>query len=226
MRTHFRGAQAHSYLLAACFLCLVALPASSAPAPKLPPPEKDTPKTVHLDFEKATWKQVLAWLTEETGKPLITNYVPPGTFTFHGPADKKYTIPEVVDILNDTLMGEGTTQPFELVNRQRTFTLIPADERGEGRIWRVPVEGLAECGKHQYVSVIYPLWHLDADEFAPWVRLAMGDDGEVIPIKTQWSNRLILSARAGKLREICKWIGEREIYELRVAPTDYEMLAK
>src|SRR5437879_1315660 len=80
---------------------------AAKPAPKLP--------TVTFQMRDKPWNQVLEWLTDNSGVPVITVDKPVGTFTFIAPRGKtsEYTIPQVIDILNDALVA----QKFLLVRR-------------------------------------------------------------------------------------------------------------
>src|SRR5262249_54540842 len=65
--------------------------------------KKVEPKIKRYPFEAAErpWSRVFDWLTEITGKPLITTNKPTGSFSFKGPANKEYTLGEIIDIIND-----------------------------------------------------------------------------------------------------------------------------
>lgn len=88
-------------------------PATQPPATPTPPPTVITPpatsevasagKLVSFQMRDKPWKNVLEWLSSETGLPIITTATPTGTFSFYGNLNRKYTIPEVIDILNEAL---------------------------------------------------------------------------------------------------------------------------
>ena len=48
--------------------------------------------------------------------------MPQGTFTFINPTGRKYSMPEVVDLINEGLLS----QKYVLVRRNHTYTLISA----------------------------------------------------------------------------------------------------
>src|SRR5438093_1344060 len=73
--------------------------------PKVPPPDKQPAKkekTFAFEMRDKPWGAVLEWLSEITGLPINTDDKPTGTLTFIG-GKKEYTIPQIVDILNDNL---------------------------------------------------------------------------------------------------------------------------
>ena len=73
-------------------------------------PDDWATKKVAFEMRDKPWGAVLEWLADETGLPVIpSNVKPTGSFTFIAPkkADPHYTIPEVIDILNEALTGQN-----------------------------------------------------------------------------------------------------------------------
>src|SRR5947208_6564013 len=76
------------------------------PTPPLPPmgepANKPAEKKVRFEFRDKRWGDVLEWLSEQTGLPVMAVNKPTGTFTFVAPkvngVTREYTIPEVIDI--------------------------------------------------------------------------------------------------------------------------------
>jgi hypothetical protein len=66
-------------------------------------PKKEAAKTWALDLRDQSWPAVFDWLREQTTMPVVTQAKPAGTFTFSGPENRTYTLPEIVDILNEAL---------------------------------------------------------------------------------------------------------------------------
>src|SRR5436309_2018317 len=65
----------------------------SDPAPKLPD------KKIKFSMDSKKWENVFAWLTQETGIPILANSYPQGSFSFQSPPQKEYTLNEIVDII-------------------------------------------------------------------------------------------------------------------------------
>jgi len=103
----------------------------AAPVTVKPVEEKKKDDKLHaFNMDKKPWGSVFAWLSERTGKPVIASAAQPtGTFSFTSPPGKRYSIPEVIDIINDGLLGNSATQKFYMINRERNFTVVPADEK-------------------------------------------------------------------------------------------------
>jgi hypothetical protein len=208
MRTTSTRTRGLSFLVTVVVLGAAAMPTSAAPAPRPLPPKAEVPsKTVKVEFVNTPWRKVFRWLIEETGKPVIFTNAPTGSFTYVGPPNKRYTIAEVVDILNEGLLNVNRAQPYELIQRQRSFTLVPADEQIDLTLLpRIHVEDLPAHGKSEYVSLVVPLGGLDADAILPYVKPMLGPGGMVVRVGGPCSDRLLFIDRAGHLRVIFNWI--------------------
>jgi hypothetical protein len=186
---HARSASAGCrFFLPAVLLILGGLAvgtSSGQPAKPEKPDKKEEvkQKTVKFSFDGKAWRAVFEWLAETTGKPIVTNFYPTGTFTFIGPANKEYTIPQVIDILNEALLSNSQTNKYYLINRERSFTIIPADEKIDMVLLpRINPEDMAQHGDTELVSMVLPLTMLLADDVAPQIKKMMGPFGEAIPM--------------------------------------------
>jgi WD40 repeat protein len=182
------------------------------PAPAVTPPPANPPgvKRYRIEFRDKPWREVLQWLSEQTGLPVVTGVRPTGTFTFLAPkgsagARDGYTVPEVIDLLNEALMQ----QKLLLLRRDASFTIVPADERLDpALVPRVTLDALKSRGKTEVVSVVVPLKSLAANDLAPEIKKLLGPFGEVIALPR--SKQLILQDTAGNLRRIVETIGTIE----------------
>src|SRR5262249_21216282 len=92
-------------------------------------------KKVKFEMRDKPWSQVFEWLSDQTGLPVMwsNDNKLTGTFTFIPPGNgrKEYTIPQVIDILNQSL----EQQRHLLLRRGANFfvvsTVIP-NPRGLG----------------------------------------------------------------------------------------------
>src|SRR5262249_930942 len=123
-------------------------------------------KGAAFEFRKAPWKDVLAWLSQRTGKNVIAVYKPTGTFTSAPPPGKSYTDAEVIDILNEAL----APQKFNIVRGVRALTLIRTDEKVDGLGALVRPEELQEHARTELITLLVPLATLKAGEVAPEVK--------------------------------------------------------
>src|SRR5262245_48260116 len=169
---------------------------------------KDAGKTYAFEFRSAPWGQVLDWLKDVTGQPIVSNLRPTGSLIFippNGPDGKprKYTVPEIIDVLNESLLE----QKFMIIRRQASITIWPADEKVPPELVRpVYVEDITsgDLAKTEFVKVIYPLQSLVAENFAPGCKKMMGPFSEVIPLEEP--NHLVLIDNVANLRSVIKVI--------------------
>jgi type II secretory pathway component GspD/PulD (secretin) len=165
---------------------------------------KKAAKLIRFDFDKSPWKTVFAWLGEQTGKEVIRTSEPRGTFTFRGDKKKMYTIGEVVDLLNEAMLAG--TQKYLLIQRERNFIIVPADERHESLLPRVSIEELAHRGKTELVSVTLRLKNAKVGDVGPEIKKLLGPFGEVVIMDSV--NRLVVQDCAGNLRRVCELLKE------------------
>jgi hypothetical protein len=164
--------------------------------PKPPPMEK----RMTFEFRAAPWAKVLEWLSEATGLTLLSTALPPGTFTFIPPKDSKgYTIPEVIDVLNEALMAKG----YLIVRRAQTITLAALDESIDV-VPTIALEELGRYGKTELVKVVIPLKVLSSEEIAPEVKKILGPFGSVTALKGQ----LVVQDAADNVRTVLKLLKE------------------
>jgi type II secretion system protein D len=209
-----------------------AKPAAGADAPK-PANSNPSAKDGKIEFEMRDkrWVDVLEWLGDKTGLRVITSVRPGGSFTFippkvPGQPPPRYTIPEIIDILNEALQD----QHYIIIRRQASISVVAVDDIGKVAGFNVPrinIDELPQRGKTEVVSVVLQLNSLAADEFASQARQLL-PQGQVIPLSQP--NQLILIDAAGNLSRViedirnyeksdksaesfsheCKWITARE----------------
>jgi hypothetical protein len=66
------------------------------------------------------WSEVFAWLTEQTDLPFVGSSIS-GQFTFVGRKGARYTLPQIVAIINQALLRQHNAY---LVRRPRCFVLV------------------------------------------------------------------------------------------------------
>jgi type II secretory pathway component GspD/PulD (secretin) len=168
-------------------------------------PQKGTSKRAAFEFRNKPWSQVFEWLSDTTGLPVIASFKPTGTFTFMPPsADKRYTLPQIMDILNEALLQ----QKLLLLRTERSITLLPADEAPHGLIPRVQPQDFKNYGETELVSVVIPLRNLVAEDLAPDVKKMLGPFGKVAALKA--ANSLQVDDMAGNIRRVVQMIVEIE----------------
>ncbi len=181
-------------------------------------------KTYTFAMTNKPWTEVCEWFADVTGLAYSGTYKPTWAFTFIPPTvngkAKQYTIPEIVDILNEALAD--TPPKAVLIRRAQTFTLLPADEKIDATLLpRVSPDELEKRGKTELVTTVLPLTHVSAKELGPDVKKLLGPFGEVAVLEK--ANRLVLQDRAGNLcliRELVKEVEAREAEKKRQSGGD------
>jgi uncharacterized protein (TIGR03067 family) len=159
-------------------------------------------KRYAFSMKNKPWKEVIDWFADQTGLAFSGAYIPKGTFTFTPPEGKQYTIPEIVDIINEALQAEKDGK-YLLIRRTQTFSLVPADEKlPDGNKHSVAIEDLPKYGKSEIVRVDVRLKSGKAVDWAPQLRKLMSAWGDAIPIEE--TNQLVLIDRVANLQEIVK----------------------
>ncbi|MBA4064038.1 MAG: hypothetical protein C0501_10060 [Isosphaera sp.] len=162
-----------------------------------PAPEPAAEKTFAVNFRNVPWADVLAWYAAESGLTPIYSVKPTGTVTLRAPQDRKLTMAEVTDLINDAMM----TQKFLLVRRRVTFTIIPADEKIEpGAVPRIELSEVVRRGSTELVQVLVPLKTLLVEDVEPEVRKMLTPFGSVSALRKM--NTLIVTDTAGNVQRI------------------------
>ncbi|MFO0808479.1 MAG: hypothetical protein U0746_07640 [Gemmataceae bacterium] len=128
-------------------------------------------KQVVFEFSDKKWGEVLEWLADQTGWPVVINVKPTGTFTYISPRDKnqkpiKYTMSRVVDLINEAL----ALQDIVLVRKQASFATVQAGEKAVDGGWtstfHIEKGELATTGRNPYFILEpgYQLVFEDGDE--------------------------------------------------------------
>jgi RNA polymerase sigma factor (sigma-70 family) len=158
-----------------------------------------------FDMRGQPWSAVFDWLTEMTGREFSSTSLPSGTYNVVAPKGKKYTIPQIIDLVNDGLLA----QRWLLLNRRTTFTLVSADEKIDpALVPRISRRELSEHGDTEIVSIVYQCIALVAEDSAPEVKKQLGPFGEVIPLHK--ANQLILQDSARNLKRIVDLLDGQE----------------
>jgi type II secretion system protein D len=187
----------------------VASPASAQELPKPVDPPKvvapapATPEKLYtVAFEDTQWSKVFEWLQKETGLTFITTVKPTGSVTVK--SDKKYTLPELFDLLNELL----AQQKYVILRGSQTFTIHPADERIPTQsLAQITLDELAKRGDTEVVRVVIPLKTVIAEDVAPQAKKLLSNFGEVAPFG---SNQLIITDKVRNIRSIRSFIEDQE----------------
>jgi RNA polymerase sigma factor (sigma-70 family) len=163
--------------------------------PAAEPKEAAEPRKYTFDFSDTPWTEVLAWYGKEGKLTPILTILPTGNVTIASPKDRKLTLGEVTDLINELLMP----QKLILIRRSVSFYIHPADERvGPDRIPRIELSELKNRGKTELVQVVIPLKAGAQEDLAAEVRRLLSPFGNVTLVK----NTLVILDTAGNIMRV------------------------
>jgi type II secretory pathway component GspD/PulD (secretin) len=159
---------------------------------------------IQMEWRQKPWGEVLEWLSDQSGLPVIASSKPTGTLSMSG-SKTSYSLPEVVDILNEAL----TSHRLVLIRRDKSFIVVPAD----GAIDRtlvpsVRIEDLGGRGNSELVSVVLPLKAPVSEDVAQEVKKLLGPLGAVTAVGK--ANQLVLQDTAGNVKRIVQVLKESD----------------
>jgi hypothetical protein len=193
------------------FVLLAVFGVGFAPALQILDPvahKQPAPATYSFAFNKASWTNVLEWLSRITKLPIAQSGLR-GTFTFvppkRGGRERQYTVPEIMDILNEALAA----QKLMLIRRQAMLRIFPADEQLDPEQYPLlRIEDLANRGKTEVARVVYQPTMVPPETLAFHVKKMTGPLGQVIVSKE--TGHLVLVDTAPNLRAMIAALNDLE----------------
>jgi RNA polymerase sigma factor (sigma-70 family) len=168
-----------------------------APQARLEQRPGKEPKKYTFDFRDTAWADVLAWYSKESGLTPILTIMPTGNVTIASPKDRKLTLGEVTDLINESLMA----QKLILVRRTVSFYLHPADEKIDPTlIPRIELSELKERGKTELVQAVIPVPAEAVQGLVPEIRNLLSPFGSATSIK----GALVVMDTAGNVTRIAE----------------------
>lgn len=206
------------------------LPQLSGPPPALLPPETQFATPIHEDterrygfrFEQVPWDWSLKKIADEAGLALHMTETPPGTFTHVD--DKRFTLSEVMDILNDHLIPSG----FVAIRHGRNLVVVNAKSGiPDGLIRHVPAIELETVGRNELVSVAIPVEGALPVAVAQEVESLLSPLGRVVPLSN--SQRIMVLDTGANLRRVVRLLSPHDepeqarftcVHKLRNTPAE------
>ncbi len=185
-------------------------PAKIQPRTSDTPAKKETQKTYTFEMRSKPWSQVIEWVSDIAGMPVSATALPTGTFNFIGAKDRKYTLPEIIDIINEAMLANKETQKYILFRAERTMRVVPSDETIDpALIPRVTEEDLDTRGHTELVRFVLQLRSLVAADVGKTVeRNLLGPFGKVAVFEE--GNQLVVTDTAGNIKQLIKTVRELE----------------
>jgi type II secretory pathway component GspD/PulD (secretin) len=162
-------------------------------------------KKIAFSMDSKPWSGVFKWITDQTGKPVVSTFRPTGSFSFISPVGATYEIAEVIDIINEGLLA----QKFYLLDNERNWLVVPADEKIDpSKLPTIKLEDLDKRGRNELVRLSLTLRTLQAADIAPEIKKVMGPFGEISVLEK--FNQLYLQDTGANLRRIKKLLDDLE----------------
>ncbi len=161
-------------------------------------------KDLTLNFNKATWEEVLQWMAKEAELSLQYDTYPIGTFTYRDPY-RTYTVGEALDIMNGVLLNKA----YRLIRRQRSLMVIDLGNGESADVVRALLRELAELvspedldkrGELELLKCLFMLSRLSPEEAQREIGLLIGPEGSTVPLGS--AGQILVTETAGKLRLI------------------------
>ncbi|MDY3556068.1 secretin N-terminal domain-containing protein [Gemmata sp. JC717] len=182
------------------------MPAPGKPGVVAPTAPAAAPeKQVSIHFEKAGWDEVLDWYAKETGLTLITTVKPTGTVAIKPGKDRKFTVGEVTDLINEAMMQ----QKFLLIRRHMTFFIQPSDEKIDPTLLpRIALDELPKRGRTEIVQIVLPVKGMVVTDSIDELKKLLTPFGTMIPL-TQ-PNAFLVQDTVGNIARIQSTLDEIE----------------
>jgi type II secretory pathway component GspD/PulD (secretin) len=188
----------HRFILLPLFAIAAFVSAAVAQAPK-PAPTTPAEKTYTVSFDKTPWLEVFEWFSKESGLTYIDTVKPIDTFTFK--SDRKYTLPQVVDLLNEAI----ASQKLYIYRRSQTFLVMGIGERNPDMKPRmITIDELSNWGDTEVVMVFLPLTDLVFEDIQPQMKKLLSSLGSASGFG---ANQIIILDKAKNIRNIIHYIG-------------------
>jgi RNA polymerase sigma factor (sigma-70 family) len=165
------------------------------------------PKTFAFNMLNVSWDDVIKWYSKNSGLGAINPVKPEGKFTFTLASDKRFTLGEITDVINEKL----ASQKLLLLRGTKSFTIVPSDEKiPDTAIPHIELSELSDRGMTELVEVDIPVPErltVEIQECVPELKKLLSPLGRVVFAK---GKRLTLSDTAGSIRRIVDALHPRE----------------
>jgi type II secretory pathway component GspD/PulD (secretin) len=156
----------------------------------------DSDGRVAFQFRNQGWPDLIDWLAELSGQPLDWQELPGDRVNITTPG--RYTVQEVVDLLNRHLLGRGYT----LLALDGGMTVVKCASLNPAIVPRVAPEMLGSIPPHSFVRTTLDVGWLSAEKLAEELKAMISANGKLTALTT--TNRIEAIDAAITLRQIAE----------------------
>ena len=144
----------------------------------------DSKRMVSFNFQEAPWTFVVEELARVSGATLDWTQLPGDSFNLR--SNKKYTVVEARDIINEHLQARGYAILFEA--KTNSMKVVHLDDLNTALVPRVAPEDLDSLPPHDLVKVSFRLEWLLAKDAVEEFKQVLSPKAKLLALKT--TNRL------------------------------------
>jgi len=164
----------------------------------------DSKRGVSFNFQEAPWTFVVEELARVSGTNLDWTQLPGDSLNLR--SNKKYTVAEARDLVNEHLMARGYAILFDAKNQ--TMTVVNMDTLNTALVPRVQPEDLEALPAHDLVKVSFRLDWLMAKDAVEEFKQVLSPKAKLLPLKT--TNRLEAIDLAVNLKQLYNLLDEEQ----------------
>lgn len=172
-------------------------PPVPVPLPNADPSRAAAERTFSIHFKAVAWDDAFAWYAKESGLKADVTVEPKGTFTFTPPKERRFTLGEFTDILNETL----AQQKLYLYRSYKSFVVVSIEKMDPKRIPAIELKDLPTRGRTELVEVAIPINYFDATDAGDELKKLLTPFGELLYAKGKW---IVVRDTAGNVVRIIK----------------------
>ncbi len=164
----------------------------------------DSKRGVSFNFQEAPWTFVVEELARVSGTNLDWNQLPGDSLNLR--SNKKYTVAEARDLVNEHLMARGYAILFDAKNQ--TMTVVNMDTLNTALVPRVQPEELETLPPHDLVKVSFRLEWLMAKDSVEEFKQLLSPKAKLFPLMK--TNRLEAIDMAVNLKQLNNLLDEEQ----------------
>jgi len=157
---------------------------------------------VAFQFRNQGWPELIDWLAELADQPLDWQELPGDRVNITTPG--RYTVTEVIDLLNRHLLGRGYT----LLELDGGLTVVKCATLNPALVPRVAPEDLDTLPPHSFVRTSLEVGWLSAEKLAEELKAMISENGKLTALTT--TNRIEAIDAAITLRQVAQLLAQEQ----------------